>query len=158
MFCCTNSTLTLHSLSRHRQSLGREKFSRRKHKDLLLMILEGPEAPWMSACCGLATIYEPFTWLPGERRRGKLSFGLITKVVGAPFIILCVLRLCFPPGFAPSCCCLDPMLQACSWPLTPVSHALWWGGGKLWCAISCGWSGYDKKEAVFMTRVIFFHF
>lgn len=25
-----------------------------------------------------------------------------------------------------------------SWPSIPVSHALWWAGGKLWCAISHG--------------------
>lgn len=35
-------------------------------------------------------------------------------------------------------CCLDPVLQHGSGPLTPVSPALRWGGGRLWCAISCG--------------------
>lgn len=129
VFGSTNSTLTLHSLSRHTQSLGKEKTSRRKHKELLLMSLEGLKAPWVSACCALATIYEPFTCLPGETWRGKFSFGLITETVWAPLIIPCVLRLHLPPGCVPSCCCLDPTLQHGSWPIIPVSHALWWGRG-----------------------------
>lgn len=128
VFCSTNSTLVLHSLSRPRQSLGKEKSSRRKHKELLLMSLEGLKAPWclLAVPCPPHMSHSPDCQGRGEE--GNFHLVWLQMLLGLLWSSSVSWGSVSLLDMVPSCC-LDPVLQHGSGPLTPVSPALRWGGG-----------------------------